>query len=714
MGIPEQVTCIVTNQPATGSVTLKKTTSAGNTGLTSLSPSTFNLQLTAGGSTKASYSPSMSSFATSSGQATTLPAGTQYSFSEGTLPSAPTGTQWQAPAYSCTDGTTSLGSSFTLAANQNVTCTATNTLVSLPGSITIVKQVQGGANVPFSFQWTNGNGQALSSFFLNPSNGSDSTTVSNLPAGTYAVQENAASGWKLTGIVCSGASASITGNQAAITLGGGQTATCTFTNQQQQGTLKVVKAAIGGDDNFTFTANGSTFTMRNGGQQSFSLPAGTYPVSENSLPNGWKLQGATCTQGGTLTGNTIQATVTGNTTTTCTFTNFLQKDNKMGDVTKLYIHERVDNLISNQPDRARILRRLEGAPAPGLKDGGSYSEPTENASGAPGSLKDPVRSDLARLQGRTEGMGSSTIGDVKVSASLAQAQADAAAAERRKLSEAGLSAGAAPYNYAVLNPAFDVWMEAHYSSYADGLGGINREGQFGVLFAGADYVVRPGFLIGALVQVDRTVEDIKNPDLTGQVKGNGWMAGPYLGWKLSDHLYFDTRGAWGTSTNDIALQDAASGSRTGSFDTQRWLATAALTGNYQYGPLRITPQIELAYGSENSDAYRNSLGQMVDQANAMIGRLSAGPEFGYTTYLRNGVTIEPQVSFKGIWNFDDAPIVLSTGPVRAEPLRGEVETGIMVKTPGGYAVRASGSYDGIGDKNLEVWTAKGWVNIPLN
>ena len=128
--------------------------------------------------------------------------------------------------------------------------------------------------------------------------------------------------------------------------------------------------------------------MRNGGQQSFSLPAGTYQVSENSLPNGWKLQGATCTQGGALAGNTIQATVTGNTTTTCTFTNFLQKDNKMGDVTKLYIHERVDNLISNQPDRARILRRLEGAPAPGLKDGGSYSEPTENASGAPGSLKD--------------------------------------------------------------------------------------------------------------------------------------------------------------------------------------------------------------------------------------------------------------------------------------------------------------------------------------
>ena len=499
----QSITCEFTNTLAKPALIIKKTVVNGD----------GQTQFSFTGGNGLSISPLTPGSGNASAQTGTmsLTAGQSYTITE-TTANLPAG--WSLTGATCS-GTTATpvngGVKFTPAGGQNITCEFTNTLAK-PALIIKKTVVNGDGQTQFSF--TGSNGLSISPLTPGSGNASAQTGTMSLTSGTdYTITENTGNlpaGWTLTGAVCSGVNATPVNGGVKFNAGGGQNITCEFTNQlQQQGTLKVVKAAIGGDDNFTFTANGSTFTMRNGGQQSFSLPAGTYQVSENSLPNGWKLQGATCTQGGALTGNTIQATVTGNTTTTCTFTNFLQKDNKMGDVTKLYLHERVDNLISNQPDRARILRRLEGAPAPGLKDGGSYSEPTENASGAPGSLKDPVRSDLARLQGRTENMGSSTIGDVKVSASLAQAQADAAAAERRKLSEAGLSASAAPYNYAVLNPAFDVWMEAHYSSYADGLGGINREGQFGVLFAGADYVVRPGFLIGALVQIDRTVEDIE-------------------------------------------------------------------------------------------------------------------------------------------------------------------------------------------------------------
>ena len=257
-------------------------------------------------------------------------------------------------------------------------------------------------------------------------------------------------------------------------------------------------------------------------------------------------------------------------------------------------------------------------------------------------------------------------------------------------------------------------MEAHVSQYTESLGGINRDGGFNILYVGGDYVIRPGLLIGALAQIDRTVEDIKNPDLMGKISGAGWMAGPYAGAKLSDHLYFDARAAWGKSSNSLWLQDSIVGYRTGAFNTDRWLATTGLTGNYQFGLFRVSPQIELAYGSESADAYKTSLNQSVDKVSATIGRMSFGPEFGYTSHLDNGVTVEPQFSVKGIWNFDDAPIALSTGTVRAAPLRAEVETGIMIKMPSGFSVRASGSYDGIGDKNLEVWTTKGWINFPLN
>lgn len=49
-----------------------------------------------------------------------------------------------------------------------------------------------------------------------------------------------------------------------------------------------------------------------------------------------------------------------------------------------------------------------------------------------------------------------------------------------------------------------------------------------------------------------------------------------------------------------------------------------------------------------------------------------------------------------------------------EEFRGQVEGGVLIKTPDGYSIRAAGSYDGIGDKDLEAWSAKAWLNVPLN
>ena len=195
--------------------------------------------------------------------------------------------------------------------------------------------------------------------------------------------------------------------------------TCTYFNEQQKGKLTVKKVTIGGDDTFNFTVQGqSGFTLHNGGQQSFDLAPGSYSVSETNLPNGWTLQGASCSQGGTLTGTTISATVTSNVTTTCTFTNFKKKDDRAGDVTKLFIHRRVDNLLSNEPDRARVIRRLDDdAPAAGLKDGGSYDGYSGGGtSSLPGSLKD--RPDALRLSERPESMGTSGLGDQKFSDEL--------------------------------------------------------------------------------------------------------------------------------------------------------------------------------------------------------------------------------------------------------------------------------------------------------
>lgn len=227
-------------------------------------------------------------------------------------------------------------------------------------------------------------------------------------------------------------------------------------------------------------------------------------------------------------------------------------------------------------------------------------------------------------------------------------------------------------------------------------------------------MLSPNVLVGTLVQFDMTNEDVKDPDLRGSVDGRGWMAGPYIGIKLTDNLVFDARAAWGTSDNDIELYDEAAQWRKGSFDTTRWLATASLTGNWYHGPWRLTPQVSLAYGHEEYDTYKNSLGQTVDGAGISIGRATFGTEVRYRIMTSDGTLVEPHLGISGIWNFDSDDLVINGAVVETNKSRAKLDGGIVVRRQEGMGLRAAVSYDGIGESDFEAWSGQLWLNIPLN
>mgnify|MGYP000464241166 CR=1 FL=1 len=569
---------------------------------------------------------------------------------------------------------------------ENIVCTFTN---KKKGSITIIKDAGGDTATSFHFEFKKDTTQTFSL------TGGADKTFSNLEQGKYTITEKTLpSGWTLEDIVCEGGSdISISKPQVEIKLKAGEAVTCTYKNRRQKGTLKIRKTTIGGDGTFNFSVSGQPgFQLSKGGEKVFKLDVGQYTVEEVGLPNGWILKDATCGQG-TKTGNAITVDLDANETIVCTFTNFKEKDDRMTDVTKVFINRRVDNLLSHGPDRARVLRRLDDERGESLKDGGDF---------------EPLK-----ITGQSEDRAA----DLKITGSLSSLRAAAAAAESQRVKEqAGLEFGGAPYPYGMptMKQRFDLWVEGQLTSYDDTTGGINREGDFKILYIGADYAITPGILLGALVQIDRTDEKVNEDDLKGNVDGTGWMAGPYLGIKIRDDLFFDARAAWGRSNNDISLTDPLAGLRTGSFETDRWLASASLTGNYQFGALRVAPQVEIAYGNESSKAYKNSLGQTIDAVDITIGRLTFGPEFSYREVTKDGTIIEPHLSIKGIWNFDTEELKLSTGTYKTEEFRAQIEGGIIVRLPEGYAVRAAGSYDGLGDDDLEAWSFKTWFNMPLN
>ncbi len=688
---------------------------------------------------------------------------------------------------------------FTPAIDESVICTFTNTFQPPQGqaSIEIRKTVIDGPGGDFSFD-SNENALDAATATYNVGTTVVSATALIAPFAAVTIEETIDSGaYQLTAASCelagggapANGSGTLTNSELSITPSAGENIICTFTNRrlQQRGSLTIRKVVNGADKNFSFsgTTPFGNFTLSNGQTITKSnLLPGNFIITETSDPD-YSLNSVTCNGNSNppvinLNAGTLTIFVAAADDVTCTFRNGQVRDPRMREVSRLFIHRRVDNLLTHGPDRARILRRLQSQdpPACGLKDDCSSEPPPPLKLGAaePGALGG-TSSGSARIGGvgstgmpnygnpafgnrtlssepfgepysgglfaneqddqpwdrrgsSTSPLLSSIVGQLqgaasggqsfKFGTSLSELRESAKSAqdkdEQKKMKEGGLDYNGQMYQMPknALHQRLDIWVEGQYSGYNDSTGGLRRDGNFRVLYVGADYSVAPGILVGALVQVDDTREDIDDPTLLGEVEGTGWMAGPYLGIRLTDTLYFDARAAWGTSNNDIWLQDAATGWRSGQFDTERWLANANLTGNYQFGSWRLSPQIGVAYGSESYDTYFNSLGLAVDGGKARIGRATGGAEVGYQLRHNDGSVLEPHIGIKGIWNFQTDDLVVNGVVVDTEVSRAQVEGGLLYRTPSGFAVRGALAYDGIGADEFESYTGQFWVNIPLN
>jgi hypothetical protein len=478
-----------------------------------------------------------------------------------------------------------------------------------------------------------------------------------------------------------------------------------------QGSITIIKTASGGNDRFNFTSSvgsAASFVLATSGGKAMrtftSLKAGTYSFTEVSLPLHWKLADLSCTgdTGGkktTVSLGTRTATVglDDGEAITCTFVNLFDEDlhrHETKEVIKRFLSHRLTLLLDEEPDRPRLIRRSPGT----LWDGGA-----QNGAAAP-----------FTMSGGSDGL-STRLSFATSMSQMAQAQANADARDADKSQQAmayapgdRLPVKAWPKAVPSTNPV-DVWMEAHFSQFKANAGGVDNSGHFGVVYLGADYLVNPGFLVGALLQVDSMTESSKS--LNSDVRGTGAMAGPYVSARISENFFFDARTAWGLSDNRIN----PFGTYQDKFSTNRWLSSANLTGNWAYGNLRVTPSAGLTFIQEMQQSYVDSLGVLISGQTVSLGRFKFGPEFAYRIDGANGTTYEPHVSISGIWDFDrpqtDTIDGLLIGPNAFHVM---TQFGILARSANGYSLRLAGSYDGLGSSTFHDVGGQIWLNVPFN
>ena len=184
----------------------------------------------------------------------------------------------------------------------SATCTITND--DQAAGLTVIKNLindDGGTASCNEFSFRVNGGSAVT-FDDSP----DCTNVQTVDAGTYSVTEPAVSGYTTT------YSAGCT--NAVIPNGG--SATCTITNDDQPGTLTVVKVIAGGNDScneFSFRVNGGsavTFDDSPDCTNVQTVDAGTYSVTEPAVSGYTTTYSAGCTNAVIPNGGSATCTIT--------------------------------------------------------------------------------------------------------------------------------------------------------------------------------------------------------------------------------------------------------------------------------------------------------------------------------------------------------------------------------------------------------------------
>ncbi|MGE8942719.1 Ig-like domain repeat protein [Leptospira interrogans] len=519
------------------------------------------------------------------------------------------------------------------------------------------------------------------------------------------------------------------------------------------GTVVLAVATSEGDGAFTFSSPTSPLNVAvtssggSGQSASISLNPGTYSVTVTP-PSGFGLTSVTCSDGdsnGNVAGRSADILLASAETVICTFST-VNSAKKTVEVISRFMGRRADLLLSNGPDSNRQINRLVEAGG-GVNGSSSASanlqaEPStrvNNLSDQSAIAQSPRGGGLAASSGRLRSfaerlaevssskdephnaqplspmkMTGSNNGPMQFSfaTSLAQITKFSAdqAAQKAQLdgSVMGLGALTLPTSRRNFSP-FDLWLEGKYFRFADDRDDTDSDGHFAVVYLGADYVVSPSFLIGALVQYDSMEQDSTREAY--RIKGRGWMAGPYATLRLSDNVFLQARAAWGKSENDVSPFLTY----TDAFDSTRWLVSSTLTGTWQNGPWEIRPSATLAYIEDRSQSYVDSLGVSIPGVTVSLGQLKAGPRFSYGFEPTPGTLLDVHLGVEALWNFTSSDQVADFGGTLSGPeeVRGRVELGLTATFANGIGLDVAGSYDGIGSKDFESIGGRATLRIPL-
>lgn len=212
---------------------------------------------------------------------------------------------------------------------------------------------------------------------------------------------------------------------------------------------------------------------------------------------------------------------------------------------------------------------------------------------------------------------------------------------------------------------FNIWIDGTFMLHNRDQNG-SKWGSFGMVSAGADYLLSEKALVGLSFHFDRMTDPT---DSDAELIGNGWLAGPYASLEIGKGVFWDTALLYGGSANDIDTS-----SWDGSFDTERWLMDTSIKGQWNIDDVTVlTPRLRAVYFSETIEDYSvsNNTGDVLDISGFRTEqfRVSLGAEIARQFTLENEAKLIPKLGVTGGFSGLDGSGAF-----------GQISAGLSVKT----------------------------------
>ena len=254
------------------------------------------------------------------------------------------------------------------------------------------------------------------------------------------------------------------------------------------------------------------------------------------------------------------------------------------------------------------------------------------------------------------------------------------------------------------------WIDVRGLSLNNNTPGADLSGNQLNLTAGLTRKLTPDFLIGGFAGYEHL--DFNSDALNSRLKGDGWTAGGYLGWRLTQSLRFDmTLARSGIAYNDVSGMAAAA------FPGDRWMASGGLTGTYQLQALVLQPSAKVYALWEHDGGYTDSLGTAQPTNNFSTGRASAGTKASYPFEWTSAIALAPYAGVYGDYYFTGNNATVAGVPTPALLLQGwsaRLTAGLDMKFRNGGVISVGGELGGLGsNSNTNIWTYKARGSVPF-